>query len=61
MEYSKGMLPQTDAILNRTINIGIGVSDAGLGAGFGINILSTNDEIDQKIETFRKIAEKYLK
>jgi len=61
MEYSKGMLPKTDAILNRAINISIGVSDAGLGAGFGINILSTNDEINQKIETFRKIAEKYLK
>lgn len=55
------MLPKTDAILNRAINIGIGVSDAGLGAGFGINILSTNDEIDHKIETFRKIAKKYLK
>jgi dTDP-4-amino-4,6-dideoxygalactose transaminase len=60
MEYSKGMLPKTDAILSRAINIGIGVSDAGLGAGFGINILSTNDEIDQKIDIFRKIAEKYL-
>lgn len=61
MEYSKGMLPKTDAILNRAINISIGVSDVGLGAGFGINILSTNDEIDQKIEIFRKIAEKHLK
>lgn len=61
MEYSKGMLPKTDAILNRTINISIGVADAGLGSGFGINILSSNDEIDQKIDTFRKIAEKYLR
>jgi dTDP-4-amino-4,6-dideoxygalactose transaminase len=61
MEYSKGMLPKTDGILSRAINIGIGVSDAGLGAGFGINILSSNDEIDQKIEIFRKTAQKYLK
>ena len=60
MEYSKGMLPVTDSILNRAINISIGVSDAGLGAGFGINILSTDDEIDRKIEAFRKTALKYL-
>lgn len=44
-EYSKHMLPQTDDILERAVNISIGVVDAGLGAGYGINIQSTPDEI----------------
>ena len=60
MKYSKGMLPKTDSILSRAINISIGVSDAGLGSGFGIKVTSDDDEIDSKIDIFRKIAEKYL-
>ena len=60
MEYSKGMLPRTDALLNRTINISIGVADAGLGSGFGITILSDDIEVDKKIEQFRKTVKKYL-
>lgn len=60
MEYSRGMLPETDALLKRTINISIGVSDVGLGSGFGITIRSDENEIDQKVEQFTKVAEKYL-
>jgi 8-amino-3,8-dideoxy-alpha-D-manno-octulosonate transaminase len=60
MEYSKGMLPKTDDLLNRAINISIGVSDAGLGSGFGITILSGDDEVDRKIEQFRNTVKKYL-
>jgi dTDP-4-amino-4,6-dideoxygalactose transaminase len=60
MEYSKGMLPKTDALLKRTINISIGVSDIGLGAGFGITILSDDDEVERKIEQFRRTVKKYL-
>jgi dTDP-4-amino-4,6-dideoxygalactose transaminase len=60
MEYSKGMLPQTDALLNRAINISIGVADVGLGSGFGITILSGDQDIDRKIEQFRKTVKKYL-
>jgi dTDP-4-amino-4,6-dideoxygalactose transaminase len=60
MEYSKGMLPKTDALLNRTINISIGVADVGLGSGFGVTILSDDDEIDRKIEQFRGTVKKYL-
>jgi len=59
-EYFKGMLPQTDSIISRAINISIGVSDRGLGSGFGITINSDNSEIDSKIEQFRKAVEKYL-
>ena len=43
--YSAHMLPQTDDILERAVNISIGVVDKGLGSGYGINILSTEDEI----------------
>jgi dTDP-4-amino-4,6-dideoxygalactose transaminase len=58
--YEKGMLPQTDAILNRAINISVGVTDAGLGSGFGISILSDNNEIDIKVERFRQCVKRYL-
>jgi 8-amino-3,8-dideoxy-alpha-D-manno-octulosonate transaminase len=60
MEYSKGMLPETDSILSRAINISIGVSDVGLGSGFGITIRSDEDEIDEKVEQFRRVIDKYL-
>ncbi|MEW5814692.1 MAG: DegT/DnrJ/EryC1/StrS family aminotransferase [Spirochaetota bacterium] len=60
IEYSKGMLPRTDEILNRAINISIGVVDKGLGAGFGINVTSDENEIDKKIDEFRKVMGKFL-
>lgn len=40
-----GSLHKTDDILSRSVNISIGVVDGGLGAGYGINILSSNEEI----------------
>jgi dTDP-4-amino-4,6-dideoxygalactose transaminase len=52
--YQKHMLPKTDDILARSINLSIGVVDSGLGADFGINALSTPDEIDQSAEKFIK-------
>jgi len=42
-----GSLPRTDDILSRSVNISIGVVDNGLGSGFGINIHSSADEIEQ--------------
>ena len=51
--YGKGAYPRTDDILSRSINISIGVVDAGLGAGFGINILSSDEEIEAAAERFR--------
>jgi dTDP-4-amino-4,6-dideoxygalactose transaminase len=50
--YGKGAYPQTDDLLSRSINLSVGVVDAGLGAGFGINILSTDEEIDRVAERF---------
>jgi dTDP-4-amino-4,6-dideoxygalactose transaminase len=60
VEYFKGMLPKTDSLINRAINISIGVFDKGLGSGFGITIESTDDEVDQEIDRFRKVVDKYL-
>jgi len=44
--HTKGSYPRTDDILSRSMNISIGVVDGGLGAGWGININSTNAEIE---------------
>ncbi|HUX21940.1 MAG TPA: DegT/DnrJ/EryC1/StrS family aminotransferase, partial [Spirochaetia bacterium] len=52
--YNKGMLPQTDRILARSVNVSIGVVDPGIGASFGINVLADEAEIDRKAEEFIK-------
>ena len=58
VKYYKHMLPKTDEILGRAINISIGVVDPGIGAGFGITVLSDDKEIEQvadKINAVLKI------
>jgi len=50
--HSKGAYPKTDDILSRSVNISVGVVDGGLGAGWGINILSSDREIEKKAEQF---------
>ena len=59
-DYRKGMLPQTDDILSRAINISIGVSDAGLGSGFGVTIRDGAKAVDACAEEFRRVAGQYL-
>jgi dTDP-4-amino-4,6-dideoxygalactose transaminase len=59
-EYRKGMLPQTDRLLGRAINISVGVVDAGLGSAFGINLESTDEEVDRQAELFRRTVESIL-
>jgi hypothetical protein len=57
VKYSRNMLPKTDDILSRAVNISVGVVDKGLGANFGIDITTDNAGIDscaQKILTFLK-------
>jgi dTDP-4-amino-4,6-dideoxygalactose transaminase len=44
--HVKGSYPKTDDILSRSMNISVGVVDGGLGCGWGININSTDDEIE---------------
>ena len=50
--YTKGSYPKTDDILSRAMNISVGVVDGGLGAGWGININSTDAEIDAAAKQF---------
>jgi dTDP-4-amino-4,6-dideoxygalactose transaminase len=50
----KNMLPQTDDILSRSLNLSVGVVDGGIGSDFGITILSDESEIDRKAEEFIK-------
>lgn len=54
--YGKGAYPRTDDILSRAIILSVGVVDAGLGASFGININSSEEEIKQIAGAFRKAA-----
>ncbi len=54
--YEKHMLPATDDILSRAVNISVGVVDKGLGAAFGINILSTDEEIESVGNQIREIV-----
>ena len=55
--YYKNMLARTDAILRRSVNLSVGVVDAGLGADFGINVLSSEEEIYQKAEEFVRLLQ----
>jgi 8-amino-3,8-dideoxy-alpha-D-manno-octulosonate transaminase len=50
--HTKGSYPRTDDILARSMNISIGVVDGGLGAGWGININSSEKEIEQAAARF---------
>ena len=49
---TKHSLKQTDDLLERSINISVGVVDPGIGADFGINILSEDDEIERVAAEF---------
>ena len=49
------MLPQTDNLLERAINISVGVSDAGLGSAFGVRINSSKEEIETTGQTLLKL------
>jgi dTDP-4-amino-4,6-dideoxygalactose transaminase len=54
-KYWKGMLPKTDDLLARAINISIGVSDPGLGSAFGVTLRDGFDEVDRRAEQFRRV------
>jgi dTDP-4-amino-4,6-dideoxygalactose transaminase len=53
---TRNMLKKTDAILGRAVNLSVGVVDPGIGASFGINILSSDDEIARKAEEFVRLV-----
>jgi dTDP-4-amino-4,6-dideoxygalactose transaminase len=50
--HTKGSYPKTDDILSRSMNISVGVVDGGLGAGWGININSSDEEIEAAADKF---------
>ncbi len=52
----RNMLPRTDDILSRSINLSVGVVDGGIGADFGVTILSDADEIQRTAEKFIRTA-----
>ncbi|BBE16151.1 pleiotropic regulatory protein [Aquipluma nitroreducens] len=54
--HTKGSYPKTDDILSRSMNISIGVVDGGLGAGWGININSTDAEIEAAAKQFTEVC-----
>jgi dTDP-4-amino-4,6-dideoxygalactose transaminase len=58
-EYFAGMLPQTDALVNRSISIGIGVRDGNL-APFGLRMSSTSDDAHAAGEQFAAVARKHI-
>lgn len=55
-----GSLPATDALLARSITIGVGVVDAGIGSAFGINVRSSPSEIERVAERFRTAVERHV-
>jgi 8-amino-3,8-dideoxy-alpha-D-manno-octulosonate transaminase len=50
--HTKGSYRKTDDILSRSMNISIGVVDGGLGAGWGININSSDAEVEVAAKQF---------
>ena len=60
VEYSPGMLPQTDDIVDRTVALSIGVTDPGLGTDFGINILTEEQEILERAAEFKRLTARIM-
>jgi dTDP-4-amino-4,6-dideoxygalactose transaminase len=61
MRYYKGMLPQTDGLLARSLNISIGVSDPGLSSAFGVTMKDGLDVVEERAKRFCEVAGRYLK
>ena len=55
--HGLGAYPRSDDILRRSINLSIGVVDAGLGSAFGIDINSSDEEIEAVAKSFRRACE----
>jgi dTDP-4-amino-4,6-dideoxygalactose transaminase len=52
-ELGRGSYPATDDILERSVNVSVGVVDPGIGSAFGINIDSSDDEIEERAAELR--------
>lgn len=58
--YKKGMLPKTDDLLKRGLNISVGVSDPGLGSAFGITINDSPEKIQATAKKLKKTIKDVL-
>jgi dTDP-4-amino-4,6-dideoxygalactose transaminase len=58
-DYRRGMLPQTDSLLARSMSFAIGVKDPNL-APFGLRMRDGADEASRQAERFREVAMRYL-
>ncbi len=54
--FMRGALPRTDDLLSRTIAFSVGVRDSYLGAGFGIHLNATPNEVEVAAEALRTAA-----
>ena len=52
--HDLGAYPRSDDILRRSINLSVGVVDAGLGSAFDIDINATDEEIEATAGRFRR-------
>jgi hypothetical protein len=57
--YRAGMLPSTDALLERSMSFAIGVVDPNL-APYGLRMLDDADTAREKAERFRDAASRHL-
>ena len=55
--HDLGAYPRSDDLLQRSINLSVGVVDAGLGSAFGIHIDATDEEIKAAADQFRRACE----
>jgi len=60
VSYYAGLLPQTDDLLARSFNIGIGMQDKAL-ATYGLTIHATPADVEAKAAEFRRVVERYLR
>ncbi|MDD5774132.1 MAG: DegT/DnrJ/EryC1/StrS family aminotransferase, partial [bacterium] len=58
IKYEQGMLPKTEDILSRSINLAIGLKDKGIGAAWGIGPQATIAEAERKADEFMNIMKK---
>ena len=52
VRFDRVKLPRTDLALQRSVNLSIGVVDPFVGAAFGLNILSDDEEIEHVARDF---------
>ena len=60
MCYARGMLPQTDELLSRAINISIGVWDPGLGSAFGVTVKDGPQQVEASAAEFHQVVSRYV-